>query len=99
MDNKSLLEIAIVKEKQVYAFSGYYAEKVDHEKLQLLIDDYSAALEAFAQKNNYYYIKPNSYLREYFENHDYRTYMIDAIHPNSTTGVTLYSKAIFECSK
>ena len=37
--------------------------------------------------------------KEFIKNNDYLKYMVDVIHPNSTTGVTLYSKAIFEGSK
>lgn len=42
--NNKLVELAIIKEKQVFAFSGYYASKVDHKKLQEMIDAYSKSL-------------------------------------------------------
>ena len=73
--------------------------KLKEKEKDAMIDEYSNALEEFANENEYSYINPNPYLREYFKNHDYKSYMIDAIHPNSTTGITLYSKAIFESSK
>lgn len=73
--------------------------KLKAKEKDAMIDEYSNALEEFANENKYSYINPNPYLREYFKNHDYKSYMIDAIHPNSTTGITLYSKAIFESSK
>lgn len=73
--------------------------KVDEESKQQLIDSFSEHLKEYAENNRYVYIDPNEYLDEFFENNDYLKYMVDVIHPNSTTGVTLYSKAIFEGSK
>ena len=73
--------------------------KVDEESKQQLIDSFSEHLKEYAENNRYVYIDPNKYLDEFFENNDYLKYMVDVIHPNSTTGVTLYSKAIFEGSK
>ena len=73
--------------------------KVDEEAKQELIDSFSENLKEYAENNRYVYIDPNEYLDEFFENNDYLKYMVDVIHPNSTTGVTLYSKAIFEGSK
>lgn len=71
---------------------------VDEKTKQELITSFSENLKKYADKNGYIYIDPNPYLNEFFENNDYLKYMIDVVHPNSTTGVTLYSKAIFEGS-
>ena len=73
--------------------------KVDEESKQQLIESFSDNLKKYAENNGYVYIDPNEYLDEFFKNNDYLKYMVDVIHPNSTTGVTLYSKAIFEGSK
>ena len=56
-------------------------------------------ISKYADKNGYVYINPNQYLNEFFEENDFLKYMVDVVHPNSTTGVILYSKAIFEGSK
>ena len=64
-----------------------------------LINSFSDNLKKYADKNGYVYINPNKYLNEFFEENDFLKYMVDVVHPNSTTGVILYSKAIFEGSK
>lgn len=64
-----------------------------------LINSFSDNLKKYADKNGYVYINPNQYLNEFFEENDFLKYMVDVVHPNSTTGVILYSKAIFEGSK
>ena len=64
-----------------------------------MIDEYSIALEKYANDNGYLYINPNSYLRNFFQKYDYRNFMVDAIHPNRYLGIEIYSLAVMESSK
>lgn len=73
--------------------------KISHEEKEILIDSYSKSLEKYAKENKYTYINQNEYLREYFKVNNYKTYLTDAIHPNSTLGIELYSKAVLLSSK
>ena len=73
--------------------------KISHEEKELLIDAYSKSLEKYARDNKHTYINQNEYLREYFKVNNYNTYLTDAIHPNSTIGIELYSKAVLLSSK
>lgn len=73
--------------------------KISHEEKEILIDSYSKSLEKYAKDNKYTYINQNEYLREYFKVNNHKTYLTDAIHPNSTIGIELYSKAVLLSSK
>lgn len=59
-----------------------------------MIDAYSEALKQYSIENEFLYINPNPYLRNFFKNNDYKNYMVDAIHPNEFLGLIVYSEAV-----
>ena len=71
---------------------------LSHEDKNALTDEYAAALEGYAAENGFYFINPNEYLRNFFENAGRKLYTNDGIHPNDGWGLELYSMAVLESS-
>lgn len=65
-----------------------YSEKIK------INDEYSSALEKFCKDNNYGYINANEYINSYINLYPSSDFLLDHIHPNSTSGVRLYSEAV-----
>ena len=63
-----------------------------------MIDEYSEALKQYSIENEFLYINPNPYLRDFFEDKDYSNYMIDYVHPNEFLGILVYSEAVLASS-
>ena len=72
---------------------------LSHEDKNALTDEYAAALEGYAAENGFYFINPNEYLRDFFENAGRKLYTNDGIHPNDGWGLELYSMAVLESSR
>ncbi len=69
------------------------------EEKEKLFNEYSNALNEFANKNNYLYINPNEEIKETINQNVSLYYMVDYIHPNKTHGIYLYSLAVLNASK
>lgn len=65
-----------------------YSEKIK------MNNEYSSALEKFCKDNNYVYINANEYINSYINLYPSSDFLLDHIHPNSTSGVKLYSEAV-----
>ncbi len=59
-----------------------------------LNDEYSAALENYCNENNLNFINANQYIRNTLKVNPDSEYLLDHIHPNSSCGVLLYTKAV-----
>ena len=65
-----------------------YAEKLE------LYQRYAEALEKWAVSDGDGFINPNPYIQQTLDLYPNSDYMVDYVHPNATTGVELYSKAV-----
>lgn len=72
--------------------------KLSHEEKIAMIDNFSDALNKFANENEFIYINPNENLREFYSANGSFLFSKDGIHPNSNLGIQLYSTAILESS-
>ncbi|MBQ9071786.1 MAG: CapA family protein [Bacilli bacterium] len=79
-----------------FSLSNDTVSKLNEEAKNNMLDEYSDALKEYAEENNYYFVNPNIYIREFLEDKDTSLYMVDFIHPNSTLGVKLYSEAVIK---
>ena len=65
-----------------------YSEKTE------LNEAYSAALDIYCKEHRFGFINANPYIRDTLTVTPDRTYLLDHIHPNATTGVRMYSEAV-----
>ncbi|MCQ2547980.1 MAG: CapA family protein [Clostridia bacterium] len=72
---------------------GDKAAKLDYEEKCRLNKVYSKALKKWAKKNGDLYVDANKYIERVLKLYPQSDYLVDAIHPNNTKGVNLYSKA------
>lgn len=56
--------------------------------------EYSDALRIYCKEENNLYVDPNGYLNDVLDKYPDSRYLNDFIHPNSTVGIALYSKAV-----
>ena len=77
-----------------YSLDGDVNSKISYDDKMSLTNEYSNSLKEYCYKNNIKYINPNIYLENHFKNYPDNLYLVDAIHPNSTDGVILYSEAV-----
>ncbi|MBE6846412.1 MAG: hypothetical protein E7508_12115 [Ruminococcus sp.] len=59
-----------------------------------LNEEYTASLEKFCNENNIIFINANPYIAEKLSHSPADKYLLDHIHPNSGTGVIMYSEAV-----
>ena len=65
-----------------------------------MFKDYSVALRSFCADNNHRYADPNPIIKKHLNSlHVGMPWLVDDIHPNGTTGVLLYSKAVLESAQ
>ena len=72
----------------------YNISKNDSEKRKL----YQVYDEALKELDNIYYINPNSYIKNAIEYNGEDSYLLDGIHPNSSSGIKLYSFAVLRAN-
>ena len=60
---------------------------------------YSKALEDFCSKSGILFIDPNGYIKNELDHAPCSKFLLDHIHPNSSEGVKMYSKAVLVSSK
>lgn len=65
-----------------------YNQRLEINKL------YSETLRAWCKKNNDIYVNPNKYIKSILDKYPNSDYLLDAIHPNGSSGVRLYSEAV-----
>ena len=64
-----------------------------------LNEDYSNALKKYCISNNSIFINANDYIRDAIRNTPDKKYLLDHIHPNSSAGVVMYSRAVLMSGK
>ncbi|GAB3805759.1 CapA family protein [Virgibacillus kimchii] len=67
------------------------------ERFQML-NEYSKALEKYANSSGYVYIDPNPIINARFKTRNPKTWIKDHIHPNALEGINLYSYAVIKSS-
>lgn len=72
--------------------------RLKHEEKLKVINEYSEALNRYAQENGCHHIDANPFLRKFFAKTNSSVYMRDGVHPNATLGIELYSRAVLESS-
>lgn len=102
---KNIKSITNLLQNKIILIAPWYSMNYDkvtnltvNEK-EKLFDEYSKALENFANENNYTYINANNDLKNILNNTNTSFYLKDYIHPNGYNGIYLYSKIILENSK
>lgn len=60
----------------------------------LLLEEFGKVLELYCKQKGYCYINPNPSINEIFLKYPPSDYLIDHIHPNASTGISLYSKVV-----
>lgn len=73
--------------------------KLDHQQKLEAIEQYTKALQTYAEDKGYYFVDPNPYLITFFSEHHNYLYTFDGIHPNAENGIDLYSAAVLESSQ
>lgn len=101
---KNIKSITNLLQNKIILIAPWYSMNYDkvtnltvNEK-EKLFDEYSKALENFANENNYTYINANNDLKNILNNTNTSFYLKDYIHPNGYNGIYLYSKIILENS-
>lgn len=69
---------------------------ISPEERDLLFEEYTVALEKWCLSNGFIFSNPNSQIKLFLDKNIQSEYMVDYIHPNSTKGIQLYSKCVFE---
>lgn len=99
-----------IREKNPYAqfvfIAPWYSDIDDslcvptNEEKNQMFKEYSVALQSFCNANNHIYVNPNPFIRKQLNSlHVDMPWLVDDIHPNGTTGVLLYSKAVLESAQ
>ena len=64
---------------------------LDYVSRNKAIETYNEVLQSYCDENGYHFVDTYTDLKLFFENCDNdRYYMVDGVHPNSTTGIKLY---------
>lgn len=73
---------------------GDKGTKLKYEKKVKMNNSYSEALKKWTEKNGDVYVNANRTIDKVLDHYPDSDYLLDAIHPNATKGVELYSKAV-----
>ena len=77
-----------------YSIDGDPYCKMSFREKTALNDEYSKALEEYCLDNSLKMIDPNEYIKNVLAVSPDKKYLLDHIHPNSTSGVVMYSEAV-----
>lgn len=71
---------------------------VSFEDKSALYVEYTNQLSHWCMKNNFYFINPNSYIKDLTNNFKNTEMLKDYIHPNARDGIFLYSQAVLNAN-
>lgn len=77
-----------------YSTDGDKVARLDYKSKERLNVEYTNALKEFCEKTGDIFVNPNPYIKNVLAHYPHERYLIDAIHPNASEGVMLYSEAV-----